>query len=207
MKKKKGRLFIVSGPSGSGKTTLCKMLMALDEMRTRIVRSISFTTRPMRLGEVDGRDYFFVSGDIFARYKRKHWLLECKQVLGNFYGTPYKYVKDMVKKGHDMLLCVDIAGARQIKRSSFKKGAVAIFIMPPNLKVLEERLRLRSTENERGIQERLKLAQAEIKAAKEYNYIIINNNIDSALQELKGIVLAENCRREYAVCPSRKTHR
>ncbi|MEW6008296.1 MAG: guanylate kinase [Candidatus Omnitrophota bacterium] len=207
MKKKKGRIFIVSGPSGSGKTTLCKMLMAIEEMRQKIVRSISFTTRPIRLGEVDGRDYFFVSDEIFNRYVKKRWLLEHKNVLGYNYGTPLKFVKDIIKKGKDMLLCVDIAGARRIRASRFKKGIVGIFIMPPNLKILEERLRLRSTETERAIQDRLKLAQKEIKAAKEYDYIIINDNVDWATQELKGIILAENCRRKYAIHSIRKINR
>lgn len=199
MKKRKGRLFIVSGPSGSGKTTLCKMLMALDEMRPRIVRSISFTTRSMRLGEVDGRDYFFVSEAIFQRYKKKKWLLEHKNILGYNYGTPLKYVRDTVKKGKDMLLCVDIGGARQIRAGRFKKGTASIFIMPPSLKILEERLRLRSTENERIICARLQLARKEIRCAKDYDYIIINNNIDWALQELKATILSENCRRKHVL--------
>ncbi|MBU2540301.1 MAG: guanylate kinase [Candidatus Omnitrophica bacterium] len=207
MKKSKGRLFIVSGPSGSGKTTLCKMLMALDDMRPRLAQSVSFTTRPIRLGEVDGRDYFFVSEDIFARYKNKKWMLEWKNVLGYNYGTQLKYVKDTIKKGKDMLLCVDVGGARQLKKSRFKKGAVTIFIMPPNLKTLEERLRLRSTDSERAICARLKLAKQEIKSVKEYNYIIINNDIDWAIEELKSIILAEHCRREHALHSIRKINR
>lgn len=204
MKKHNGRLFIVSGPSGSGKTTLCKMLIALDDMRARLTRSISFTSRPIRMGEVDGRDYFFVSDEIFRRYIKKGWLLEYKNVLGHLYGTPLKYVKDTLSKSRDMLLCVDVAGARQIKKGRFRKGAVKIFIMPPSTKVLEERLRMRATETERAIQERLKLAKVEMKTAREYDYIIINDDIDWALQELKSVILSENCRREYALHSVRK---
>ncbi len=207
MKKKKGRIFIVSGPSGSGKTTLCKMLMEIEELRPRIIRSISFTTRPIRLGEVDGRDYFFIGEEIFRRYIKKRWLLEYKNVLGNNYGTPLKFVQETIKKGKDMLLCVDIAGARRIRSSVFKKGLISIFIMPPNLRVLEERLRLRSTETERAIQDRLKLARKEIRAAKEYDYIIVNDDVEWAVQELKGIILAENCRRKYAIHSIRKINR
>lgn len=204
MKKERGKLFIVSGPSGSGKTTLCKMLMALDDMRAKLTRSISFTTRPMRMGEVDGRDYFFVTEEIFRRYIKKRWLLEYKTVLGHLYGTPLKYVRDTLVKGKDMLLCVDIAGARQIKKGQFRKGAVKIFIMPPSTKVLEERLRLRATETERAIQARLKLAKTEMRAAKEYDFIIINNNIDWALEELKSAIISESCRRENALHSIRK---
>jgi guanylate kinase len=204
MKKRKGRLFIVSGPSGSGKTTLCKMVMDLDEVRGGLARSISFTTRPIRIGEVDGRDYFFVNEEIFKRYIKKHWLLENKNILGFNYGTPLKYAFDTLKKGKDMLLCVDIGGARKARQGKFRKNAVSIFIMPPSLKVLEERLRLRATETERAIQARLVLARKEIKASREYDYIIINENIDFALKELGAIILSENCRREHVIHTIRK---
>lgn len=185
MPAKKGTLFVISAPSGSGKTTLCQKL--LDSVsRRRLVRSISATTRKPRRGERQGKDYFFIPREEFIRRRRAGEFIEWAGVLGNYYGTPRDFVESNLNKGRDVLLSIDVQGARQIKRRI--KNAVFIFIAPPSFQELARRLQKRSTESSEEIAQRLHLAQKEMEYIKEYNYIIVNDNIEEALRQLQEIV-------------------
>lgn len=183
---KKGKLFIISAPSGSGKTTLCQKLLGRLSGKRNLVRSISVTTRKKRRGERAGRDYFFISPKEFLRRKKANQLLEWAKVLDNFYGTPRTFVEKHINRGDDVLLSIDVQGARKIKRKV--RGAVLIFILPPSLGELEARLRRRSTEARREITRRLKLAKREMGFIKEYDYAVLNDKIESALKRLEEII-------------------
>lgn len=183
---KKGKLFIISAPSGSGKTTLCQKLLGRLSGKRKLVRSISVTTRKKRRGERAGRDYFFISPKEFLRRKKANQLLEWAKVLDNFYGTPRTFVEKHINRGDDVLLSIDVQGARKIKRKV--RGAVFIFILPPSLGELEARLRRRSTELRREISRRLKLAKREMGFIKEYDYAVLNDKIESALKRLEEII-------------------
>lgn len=183
---KKGKLFVISAPSGSGKTTLCQKLLKRLSGKRNLVRSISVTTRKKRRGERAGRDYFFISPKEFLRRKKANQLLEWAKVLDNFYGTPRTFVEKHINRGDDVLLSIDVQGARKIKRKV--RGAVLIFILPPSLGELEARLRRRSTELRREITRRLKLAKREMGFIKEYDYAVLNDKIESALKRLKEII-------------------
>ncbi len=190
---RKGKLFVISAPSGSGKTTLCEMLIQSLSGRSSgkrsLVRSISVTTRKPREGERGGRDYFFISPQEFIKRRKAHQLLEWAKVLGNYYGTPRDFVEKHINRGRDVLLSIDVQGAHKIKRKISE--AVLIFILPPTFEELEGRLRGRSTEGKREIARRLRLAKREMGFIKEYNYVVLNDKIKSALARLKGIIQLE----------------
>ncbi len=191
MKERGGILFVVSAPSGAGKTTLCK---AITDSLENITHSVSYTTRQPRPGEIDGRDYYFISQKRFQDMIEAEDFAEYAPVHSNFYGTSKRILQDMVRQGIDVILDIDTQGARQIKSSTGK--AIFIFIMPPSLDILEERLRNRKSDHEEEIQKRMRRAVDEIRDYAMYDYIVVNREFERALSELRSIVVAERCRRE-----------
>ena len=185
-RKNKGRLFIVSAPSGAGKTTLCQKLSSIIQ---NLKYSVSYTTRPMRHGEMNNRDYTFIKEDVFRRMAGKDEFVEWAEVHGNLYGTSRKRLGAMLDKGIDVILDVDTQGARQI-RKKYKDG-IYIFILPPSLRALRERLKKRMCNSKEEIQRRLKRAVDEIKEYKKYDYVIINTVFDTAIKEMKAIISSE----------------
>lgn len=189
MKKKQGLLFVVSAPSGAGKTTLCR---AITDSLEQLTHSISYATRKPRPGEIDGRDYYFVSQERFQQMIQAGDFAEWAEVHSNLYGTSRRVLDDMIAKGIDVILDIDTQGAKQIKP---KYGnAVFIFIMPPSLEILEERLRNRKSDHEDEIRKRMSRAREEIKDYAMYDYIIVNRDFDRALAEIRSVVIAERCR-------------
>lgn len=190
----KGLLFVLSAPSGSGKTTLMAELLKSD---SRLTRSVSMTTRAMRKGEKHGREYFFITPTQFARERQQRALLEYAQVLNHWYGTPRRFIDAARHRGKDVLLGIDVQGARHLRRSGYP--AITVFIQPPSLKVLRQRLEGRGTETPQQIKERLALAKRELRCVPEYDYVVINDRLPDAVKELKAIILAERCRVRTAV--------
>jgi len=189
MKKKQGLLFVVSAPSGAGKTTLCR---AITDSLEQLTHSISYATRKPRPGEIDGRDYYFVSPERFQAMIKAGDFAEWAEVHSNLYGTSRRVLDDMIAKGIDVILDIDTQGAKQIKQ---KYGnAVYIFIMPPSLEILEERLRNRKSDHEDEIKKRMRRSREEIKDYAMYDYIIVNRDFDRALTEIRSVVIAERCR-------------
>ena len=182
----KGKIIIISGPSGSGKTTLFKKLLARKELKNILVRSISVTTRSPRPGEVNGRDYIFVSPKMFIFKKKRGHFLESEEVFGNYYGTPKKNVLTLLKSGLHVLLCIDVNGAKHVCQRF--PNAVRIFIKTSSIEALKERLTKRGAEDNEVVNIRLQRAQEELQEAKLYNYIIINDNLATAFKKLLSIV-------------------
>lgn len=189
MKPREGSLFVVSAPSGAGKTSLCK---AITDSMENLTHSVSCTTRGPRPGEIDGRDYFFVTKERFQAMMDAGDFAEWANVHGNLYGTSRRVLDDMVRQGIDVILDIDTQGAAQIKTRF--PGAVFIFIMPPSLEILEERLRGRKSDREEEISRRMRRAREEIRDYTKYDYIIVNRDFERALSELRSIVTAERCR-------------
>ncbi len=185
----KGIAFVLSAPSGTGKTTLARALLKL---MPEMAYSISATTRSKRLGEEEGRDYFFLDEKEFVEKDQNGDFLESAQVYGNWYGTPKSHVDEHLNNGTDILLDVDVQGAASFKKNKLK--AVYIFLVPPSLEELEDRLQKRKTEDSRTLERRLSKAEDEIKEYKIYDYVVINDQLEEALQKIKSIVLAEKCR-------------
>ncbi len=183
------RLFVVSAPSGSGKTTI---LNALLSRQRRKVRSVSMTTRPPRAGEKNGRDYRFVTRAQFERARSQKGFLEYARILGHWYGTPRRPVEQALKAGRDVLLGVDIQGARQIRKS--KMPVTTIFLLPPSFAALRQRLKRRGTETPDQIQARLRLARRELAELKRYDYAVVNDRLDEAIETVRAILKAEKCR-------------
>lgn len=193
MTRKQGLLFVVSAPSGAGKTSLCK---AVTDSLENLTHSISYATRKPRPGEIDGRDYYFVTQERFQTMVSAGDFAEWAEVHSNLYGTSRRVLNDLIVKGIDVILDIDTQGAKQIK--SKVDSAVFIFIMPPSLEILEERLRNRKSDNEQEIDKRMRRARDEMKDFNMYDYIIVNRDFGRALTELKSIVTAERCRTELA---------
>lgn len=180
---------MISAPSGAGKTSLCR---AITNSLENLTHSISYATRKPRPGEIDGRDYYFVSPERFQEMVRAGDFAEWAEVHSNLYGTSRRVLDDLIGKGIDVILDIDTQGAKQIKT---KYGtAVYIFIMPPSLEILEERLRNRKSDHEDEIRKRMRQALEEIKDCSMYDYIIVNRDFDRALTELRSIIIAERCR-------------
>lgn len=188
---KRGLLIVVSGPSGTGKGTVCKALMT---QRGGISYSISATTRQPREGEVDGINYYFISTQVFQRMIRRDEFLEWAAVYGNYYGTPLKKVMERLAAGQDVLLEIDTQGAINVMKK-FPEG-VFIYILPPSLAELEQRIRGRGTESEESLQRRLSAAKAEIEVGRHYKYVIVNDEVESAAAKIGDIISAEHCRVE-----------
>lgn len=182
----KGILITFSGPSGSGKDTVLNKLIAKRD-DTRI--SISMTTRKPREGEVDGVHYYFVDRDFFEKKIEADGVLEYAEYAGNLYGTPKDPVYEMIKAGKVVILEIEVQGAEKIKQKY--PEVVSVFLMPPSLRVLEERLRGRNTDDEETINHRLVIAREEIRKASDYDYIVVNDDIDNAVEKFSGIIDAE----------------
>ncbi len=185
----RGKMFIISGPSGVGKGTIVKALM---ETRSDIFLSVSATTRPPRKGEQDGVHYHFIDAARFRALIEEDSFLEYAEYVGNFYGTPKKYVDDAMAEGKDVILEIDVQGATQV--SSKRPDAVTIFVVPPSWETLEQRLRDRGTDSEEKLQKRLVRAKVELQAAASYQYMVINDTVEKAVREVSAIMLAEHCR-------------
>jgi len=187
----RGILFVLSGPSGVGKGTILERLM--DDYNG-INYSISVTTRKPRKDEKDGINYFFVSTEKFQEMKKEDLFLETACVHGNYYGTPQKYVEKCLSKGEDIILEIDIKGAKQIKDKF--KDAVYIFLLPPNNKELKNRLEKRNSETEESLKRRLKNADQEISEVNNYDYRIVNDQIEKTVQEIKEVIKKERSLRK-----------
>ena len=188
---RKGKTFIVSGPSGVGKSTVLK---ALFDQRTDLYFSISATTRDPRPGEVDGVHYHFIPAEEFHRMVEEDEFLEYAEYVGNFYGTPKKYVDRAMDDGRDVILDIEIQGANQI--CARRPETVRIFIAPPSWVELERRLTDRGTDRPEVIQRRLATARKEVNELEHYDYIVINDTIENAVGEILAILVAEGCRKE-----------
>jgi guanylate kinase len=185
--KREGIILIISAPSGAGKTTLChKLLQRFPNMQ----ESVSYTTRSPRAGEVHGVDYFFVSRDEFQRMVEADAFAEWAEVHGNLYGTSLATIEEARKNGVDIVLDIDCQGARRLKEQI--ERCVYVFILPPSMEELRKRLESRSSDAQDVIDRRIERAAAEIKEARWYDYIIINDNLDAAFEELSAIVLAHS---------------
>jgi guanylate kinase len=187
---RRGILYVISAPSGTGKTTLLKRVMA-DFQQIRF--SVSYTTRPPRSGEKDGVDYYFVSHDAFKKMVHEKAFVEWAEVLGNHYGTSRKFLEDCRSRGADVILDIDTQGAAQI-RSKYSDG-VFIFILPPGIEDLKRRLIGRGSESHESVDLRLRNASKEMERIGCYDYVVINDRVDDAIEKLKAIIVAEKCRR------------
>lgn len=191
MKREKGLLIVLSGPSGVGKGTVCGALRTHD---THIQYSVSATTRGPRIGEMDGVSYFFKSKQEFEEMIVNNELLEYAKYVDNYYGTPRQYVEATIAKGHDVILEIEVQGALQVKET-FPEG-VFIFLMPPSLNELRSRIEGRGTETKDLIDSRMTIAKDEIDLMDKYDYVVENDIVDLAVERIKSIVTAENCRKE-----------
>ena len=189
---RRGLLLILSSPSGAGKSTLSRRLMAWD---TDLSFSVSATTRSPRTGEVDGREYYFKTRAAFQSMVKDGQMLEHAEVFGNFYGSPRGPVEDAMTQGRDTLFDIDWQGGQQIKQA-MRGDVVSIFILPPSIAELESRLRGRAQDSEQVIAQRMAKSQAEISHWMEYDYVIVNRDLDTAFGELVTILQAERLRRD-----------
>ena len=185
----KGKTFIISGPSGVGKSTVLKELF---QDRDDLYFSVSATTRPPRPGEINGVHYHFTDVDEFRKMISEDAFLEYAEYVGNFYGTPKKFVDEAMESGRDVILDIEIQGAQQI--CAKRPETVRIFIAPPSWAELERRLTARGTDDVDKVQKRLLRAKVELKMADRYDYFVINDTVESAVFQLKSILCAEHCK-------------
>lgn len=193
MPKRRGLLVILSSPSGAGKSTLAQRLLAWD---ANMSFSVSATTRPPRPGEQDGREYYFRSHDAFAAMVAGGEMLEHADVFGNRYGTPKGPVEERLRAGHDVILDIDWQGGQHVKNSGLAGDVVSIFILPPSIAALEQRLRTRAQDSDEVIAGRMAKSESEISHWAEYDYVLINRDLAVAEEELCTILKAERMRRE-----------
>lgn len=190
-----GQLFIVSAPSGTGKTTLVERLVRTVD---NLVMSRSYTSRPPRGDEVNGVDYNFVSRSRFEEMVAAGQFLEWAEVFGNLYGTSAADTVRCLQSGQDLVLVIDVQGARQVRQAQQAKlrgfPSIAVFILPPSLEVLERRLRGRSKDAEAAIRRRLEVARQEVSAFEEYDYVVVNDEVDACVDRLRAVVIAERAK-------------
>jgi guanylate kinase len=186
---RRGLLFVVSAPSGTGKTTVVERLV---HILPDLALSRSYTSRPARPGEADGVDYNFVSRSRFEEMIAADAFLEWADVFGNLYGTGFADSEHDLARGRDLVLVIDVQGARQVRRRC--AGTVGVFVMPPSFAILEQRLRGRSKDPEEAVQRRLRTARAEVAAYVEYDYVVVNDELDTCVDRLRSIVIAERAR-------------
>ncbi|MBF1319544.1 guanylate kinase [Mogibacterium diversum] len=191
-----GRLFVISGPSGAGKGTICKKLLETVDISI----STSMTTRAPRPGEIDGKDYYFVTVDEFEEKIANGGMLEYARVFDNIYGTPKDMVIKQLERGRDVILEIDVQGGLQIKKK-MPEQAVLVFVLPPDLITLRQRIIDRGTETEEVIDKRFNEAINEIKLIGEYDYYVVNDELDDAVYDLKAIIMAERRRVPNKIMP------
>jgi len=184
-----GKLFILSAPSGTGKTSLTKALLKAN---INLWLSVSYTSRAKRPGEKEGIDYYFVERKIFVQMLECGEFIESAEVYGNLYGTSQKWINESIESGKDVLLEIDSQGAQQVRK--IFSNVVSIFVLPPSLEELENRLRNRNQDSEEVITKRMDAAREEIRHVSEYDYVIINDNMDIALRDLICVVQSERLR-------------
>ncbi|MCS4486207.1 guanylate kinase [Staphylococcus americanisciuri] len=200
MDTEKGLLIVLSGPSGVGKGTVRKRIF--DDPNTSYKYSISMTTRDMREGEQDGVDYFFKTRDAFEQLIEQDAFIEYAEYVGNYYGTPVQYVKDTMNEGHDVFLEIEVEGAKQVRKKF--PDALFIFLAPPSLDHLKERLIGRGTESSDKIQRRVDEARKEVEMMNLYDYVVVNDEVDLAKDRIQSIVEAEHLKRERIEAKYRK---
>ena len=200
MENEKGLLIVLSGPSGVGKGTVRKKIF--DDPSTSYKYSISMTTRDKREGEVDGVDYFFKAKSEFEELIKQDQFIEYAEFVGNYYGTPVQYVKDTMDQGHDGFLEIEVEGAKQVRKKF--PDALFIFLAPPSLDHLRERLVGRGTESSEKIQSRVHEARREVEMMNLYDYVVVNDEVDLAKQRIQSIVEAEHLKRERIEAKYRK---
>ena len=189
---KKGILVILSSPSGAGKTSIARALVKGNE---NFLFSVSATTRKSRPGEVNGREYDFLTVDQFRRKIKEGQFLEHAKVFGNLYGTPLQAVRDSISKGKSVVFDVDWQGGKQIRSSSLSEFVISIFILPPSIKELHDRLMNRAQDSSETVKDRMKKSIDEIMHWKEYDYVIVNRDFDKTLREVESIITSEKLRR------------
>jgi guanylate kinase len=189
---RRGLMFILSSPSGAGKTTIARRL--LREEAHDLQMSVSVTTRPKRPGEAEGHDYFFVEREEFDRLVEDDAFLEWAEVFGNCYGTPRAEVRERLKRGEDFLFDIDWQGTQQLYQRA-QGDVVRVFLLPPSIEALEERLRSRGTDSDEVIRGRMERARAEISHWDAYDYVVINDDIEACFEKVKMILEAERMRR------------
>jgi len=189
---RRGLLMVLSSPSGAGKTTLARRLIESDG---EIGMSVSVTTRPPRPGEVEGRDYYFIDDAAFKRMRERDELLEWARVFDNLYGTPRGAVEKAIKSGRDFLFDIDWQGAQQLSEK-MKHDVVRVFVLPPSAAALQKRLQTRAQDSPEVVRRRMEAASAEISHWPEYDYVIVNANIETSMGGLKAILAAERLKRE-----------
>ena len=195
--KRRGLMFILSSPSGAGKTTLSRHVLEKYKNAAKhesIVMSVSVTTRPKRPGETHGRDYFFVDNAGYERMVKGGELLEHAQVFGHHYGTPAAFVRDHIGRGVDVLFDIDWQGTRQLA-SKNRDDLVSIFILPPSMQELERRLKSRAQDSDEVVKKRMEKATAEISHWQEYDYVLVNQDLDETLDKIDSILKAERLKR------------
>lgn len=186
---KKGFLIVYSGPSGVGKGTILKELLPIKSLK--LCYSVSMTTRKPRQGEVDGKDYFFVSKKRFEEAIKKGELLEYAKFVDNYYGTPKAYVEEMTSKGMNVVLEIETIGAKKILKKFGDENVVSIYILPPNMMELERRLKERNTESPEVIKKRIAKARREIKKLDMFDYVVVNDDLKTAIKDVKNIIKIE----------------
>jgi guanylate kinase len=192
---RRGLMLVLSSPSGAGKTTLSRLLLNADR---NVELSVSVTTRPKRRGEINGRDYHFIDRTRFEAMVRKRELLEWAQVFGHWYGTPRRPVNTALKAGRDVLFDIDWQGTQQLSERA-RDDLVSVFILPPTVRELERRLKRRAQDSRDVIGSRMDKAAGEMSHWPEYDYVIVNRDIDEAFAEIKAILAAERLKRERQI--------